>query len=93
MGNYFSRAGILAKLYALLATLLPASPALAMPRLNGLPVMAIVMVMINVAVLGRVFRRICVIRALYSTRYRKAKESKGLMGSFGDRSWSRKAII
>jgi hypothetical protein len=29
----------------------------------------------------------------YSTRYRKAKESKGLMGSFGDKSWSRKAII
>lgn len=25
--------------------------------------------------------------ALYSTRYRKAKETKGLTGSFGDRSW------
>jgi hypothetical protein len=33
-----------------------------MPRLDGLPVMAIVMVVINVAVFGRVFRRICVIR-------------------------------
>jgi len=29
----------------------------------------------------------------YSTRYRKAKASKGLTGSFGDRSWPRKAII
>ena len=29
----------------------------------------------------------------YSTRYRKAKESNGLTGSFGDRSWARKAII
>ena len=31
--------------------------------------------------------------APYSTRYRKAKASKGLTGSFGDRSWPRKAII
>ena len=29
----------------------------------------------------------------YSTRYRKAKARKGLTGSFGDRSWLRKAII
>jgi hypothetical protein len=29
----------------------------------------------------------------YSTRHRKAKESKDLMGIFGDRSWARKAII
>jgi integrase len=29
----------------------------------------------------------------YSTRYRKAKASKGLTGSFGDRSWPRKTII
>jgi len=29
----------------------------------------------------------------YSTRYRKAKASKGLTGIFGDRSWPRKAII
>jgi hypothetical protein len=32
-------------------------------------------------------------RPSYSTRYRKAKASKGLTGSFGDRSWPRKAII
>ena len=31
--------------------------------------------------------------ALYSTRHRKCKESNGLMGSFEDRSWARKAII
>ena len=31
--------------------------------------------------------------ASYSTHYRKAKESKGLTGSLGDRSWARKAII
>ena len=31
--------------------------------------------------------------APYSTRYRKAKARKGLTGSFGDRSWLRKAII
>jgi|GEM_PF-1651005 len=31
--------------------------------------------------------------ALYSTRHRKCKESNGLTGSFGDRSWARKAII
>jgi hypothetical protein len=30
---------------------------------------------------------------LYSTRHRKCKESNGLTGSFGDRSWARKAII
>ena len=30
---------------------------------------------------------------LYSTRHRKCKESNGLMGSFEDRSWARKAII
>ena len=41
---------------------------------------------------------ICIINAdtmisSYSTRYRKAKASKGLTGSFGDRSWPRKAII
>ena len=29
----------------------------------------------------------------YSTRYRNAKESKGLMGSFGDKSCWRNAII
>ena len=28
----------------------------------------------------------------YSTPYRNAKESKGLIGSFGERSWSRKAM-
>jgi hypothetical protein len=33
------------------------------------------------------------VRASYSTRYRKAKASKGLTGSFGDRSWPRKTII
>ena len=32
-------------------------------------------------------------RPSYSTHYRKAKESKGLTGSLGDRSWARKAII
>jgi hypothetical protein len=32
-------------------------------------------------------------RSSYSTRYRKAKASKGLTGSFGDRSWPRKTII
>ncbi len=32
-------------------------------------------------------------RPPYSTRYRKAKARKGLTGSFGDRSWLRKAII
>jgi hypothetical protein len=31
--------------------------------------------------------------APYSTLYRKAKARKGLTGSFGDRSWLRKAII
>jgi hypothetical protein len=33
------------------------------------------------------------LEASYSTRYRKAKASKGLTGSFGDRSWPRKTII
>src|ERR1019366_4691331 len=33
------------------------------------------------------------LNALYSTRHRKCKESNGLMGSFEDRSWARKAII
>ena len=32
-------------------------------------------------------------RPSYSTRYRKAKASKDLTGSFGDRSWPRKTII
>jgi hypothetical protein len=31
--------------------------------------------------------------SLYSTPYQKAKENKGFTGSFGDRSWARKAII
>ena len=62
LGNNFSGESVLAKFDALLATLLPARPALAMPSLDGLSVTAIVMVVINVAVLGRVFRRICMIR-------------------------------
>jgi len=33
------------------------------------------------------------LRPQYSTRHRKCKESNGLTGSFGDRSWARKAII
>ena len=32
-----------------------------MPRLDGLPILAVIVVVINVAVLGRVFRKICVI--------------------------------
>src|SRR5664280_3351082 len=61
LGNNFSRESVLAKSDALLATLLSASPALAMPRLDGLPIPAVIVVVINVAVLGRVFRQICVI--------------------------------
>jgi hypothetical protein len=42
--------------------------------------------------LSRLSANLCAYSS-YSTRYRKAKASKGLTGSFGDRSWPRKAII
>jgi hypothetical protein len=69
LGNYISREGLLAKFLTFLTALLAAITTLAMPSLNGFPVMAIVMVVINVAVLGRVFRRICVIRVYLCHRF------------------------
>ena len=61
LANNFSGESVLAESDALLATFLSASPALAIPRLDGLPILAVIVVVINVAVLGRVFRQICVI--------------------------------
>ena len=56
--NNFSGESVLAKSDALIATLLSASPTLAMPRLDGLPILAVIVVVINVAVLGRVLNSI-----------------------------------
>ena len=63
--NNFSGESVLAKSDALIATLLSASPTLAMQRLDGLPILAVIVVVINVTVLGRVFRKICVIWAYF----------------------------
>ena len=71
---------MLAKSDALIATLLSASPTLAMPRLDGLPILAVIVVVIDVAVLGRVFRQICVIwvyfcHSLFPSRLKNVKHN------------------
>src|SRR5664279_3641405 len=72
------------------AELAPHYPTLGRPSVD--PVL-----MIRMLIIGYVFglrsERLLCREAPYSTRYRKAKASKGLTGSFGDRSWPRKAII
>ena len=80
LGNNFSGESVLAKSDTLLATLLSASPALAMPRLDGLPILAVIVVVIDVAVLGRVFRQICVIwvyfcHSLFPSRLKNVKHN------------------
>jgi len=80
LGNNFSGESVLAKSDTLLATLLYASPALAMPRLDGLPILAVIVVVIDVAVLGRVFRQICVIwvyfcHSLFPSRLKNVKHN------------------
>jgi hypothetical protein len=62
MGNHFPGKNALAKFDALLAMLLPRSPALAMLRKDTLAVSTIIIVMVNIPMLWRILSCICVIR-------------------------------
>lgn len=69
IGRSRSENGSTTETNALLAALFPAGPALAMPRFDGFPIMAVIMIMIDLSMLRRIFRQVCVKRIYLCHRH------------------------